>query len=312
MNYLVTGGMGFVGSHVVRLLLKQGHHVTIFDQKSKALLPKQMEDEFADSRIQVINGDIIDINALIKVCRDINVDAIIHTAAVIGSENPALTAKINCDGTINVLDTAKLLGLKRVVCTSSLAVFGPPEKYREEYISNDAPHFPENIYGASKSFGEYCANYYFKAFSLDVISIRLTHVYGIGRSTEGIGKIIDDELFRKPALGQTGRVPSGDSIHNWIYVEDAARALVMASQVNQTKSRAFTAGGYFCSIRDVAAYIKSLIPGADIVLLPGKTNYAYKFDVRPIKEQIGYEPLWSLEDGTRAIIDQVHKQYVAY
>lgn len=309
MNYLVTGGAGFVGSYVVRLLVKQGHHVVIFDNKSKVLMTKQIEGEFADNGIQYFNGDIVDINSLLNVCSDNKVDAIIHVAAVIGSENPALTVKVNCDGTINVLETARILGIKRVVCTSSLAVFGSPEKYQEKYISNDAPHFPENIYGASKSFGEYCANYYFNTFAVDVLSIRLTHVYGIGRSAAGIGKLIDEELFVKPARGQSGKVPNGESIHDWIYAEDAARALVMASQVNQTKSRAFTAGGISCSIKDVATYIKSLIPGAIIVLLPGKTPYPYKFDIKPIKEQIGYEPLWSLEDGIKSVIDQIQKQY---
>ena len=160
----------------------------------------------------------------------------IHTAAIIGGAESALTTRVNCDGTVNIFEVARKLNIKKVVFASSIAVFGPQERYAEEYIPNDAPHFPSSVYGATKSFGEACGRFYFSAHGLDTVAIRLPHIYGLGR-TRGIGRQVDDELFIKPVLlGVPGRVPFGDDVHNWLYVEDAARALVTAAWAGTTKT----------------------------------------------------------------------------
>ena len=159
-------------------------------------------------------------------CKEYNVEKIIHTAAIIGGAEPLLTTRVNCDGTVNIFEVARKFNIKKVVFASSIAVFGPQDRYPEEYIPNDAPHFPSSVYGATKSFCEACGRFYFSAHGLDTVAIRLPHIYGLGR-TRGIGRQVDDELFIKPVLlGVPGRVPFGDDVHNWLYVEDAARALV--------------------------------------------------------------------------------------
>ena len=311
MTYLVTGGTGFIGSYVVRILIQDGEQVVAYDvAPDKSLLKHLMGKEKSD-RVIVIPGDITDLAHLIRSCQEHNVETVIHTAAVLVAENPWWVTQVNCVGTLNVLEAARILGIKRVAMTSSVSVFGPPDRYKEEYISNDAPHFPRNIYGASKSFNEACAMQYFTDYGLETITIRLAHVYGFGRTNTGLGRVIDEELFTKPALGKPGSVPYGDDTHNFIYIEDAARVMVMASRVGKTRTRAFTAGGGIHSTAEIAAHIKSLIPNAEINLLPGLMGWAYKFDTTPVMEEIGYRPEWTIEQGVKQFIEDIQKQHRA-
>ena len=306
MHYLVTGGTGFIGAHIVRLLKEEGESPAAYDVAPNKNLLEQLMGKEAD-QIPVIPGDITDLEHLIHTCQEHNVERIIHTAAIIGSENPPLTVHVNCGGTINVLEASRILGIKRVVLASSISVYGPPDRYREEYIPNDAPHYPQSIYAASKSFNESCAHHYFKEYGVDIISIRLAHVYGPGRLRKGIGRTIDEELFIKPALGKPGRVPIGDAIHNFMYVKDAARVMVMASTVETTKTRAFTADGDIVSTAQAASCVRRFLPGAEITLLPGSADWASKFDTKPIRDEIGYRPEWTAEQGIKDFISEIQK-----
>jgi nucleoside-diphosphate-sugar epimerase len=143
---------------------------------------------------------------------------------------------------------------------------------------------------------------------VDSIAIRFTHVYGEGQK-RGLVGAVGEELFIKPALGKPGKVPFGDDTFNWLYAEDAARVMVMASKVATTKTRAFNVDGDIRSLAEVAAYVKSLIPSANITLLPERTGYAsYKFDTTPVREEIGYHPEWTIEKGVKKVIDAVRQE----
>ena len=260
------------------------------------------------AQVVVVAGDITDAGQVSRVCAEYGVEKIIHAAAIIGGADTVLTTRVNCDGTVNVFEVARKLNIKKVVFASSIAVFGPQERYAEEYIPNNAPHFPSSVYGATKSFCEACGRLYFLAHGLDTVAIRLPHIYGLGR-TRGIGRQVDDELFVKPVLlGVPGRVPFGDDVHNWLYVEDAARALVTAAWAGVTKTRAFTAGGDVRSTAEVAAYVKKRVPEADITLLPGRFTNPHKFDTTPIRAELGYSPKWTIERALDTIIDRLLKQ----
>jgi UDP-glucose 4-epimerase len=308
MTYLVTGGTGFIGAHVIRLLIEHGDRAIAFDVSPDRKLLDEVLGAFSKDQVTIIAGDITDAAQVSRVCAEYGVEKIVHTAAIIGGENPLLTTRVNCDGTVNIFEAARALNIKKVVFASSVAVFGPQERYAEEYIPNDAPHFPSSVYGATKSFCEACGCFYFVAHGLDTVAIRLPHIYGLGR-TRGIGRQVDDELFVKPVLlGVPGRVPFGDDVHNWLYVEDAARALVTAAWVGTTKTRVFTAGGDVRSTAEVAEHVRERVPEADITLLPGRFTNPHKFDTAPIIEELNYSPKWTIEQALDTIIDRLLKQ----
>ncbi|MBN1627007.1 MAG: NAD(P)-dependent oxidoreductase [Deltaproteobacteria bacterium] len=306
MTYLVTGGTGFIGAHTVRLIEEKGEDVVVYDSVPDTVLLQRLSGRTINQTITVVKGDITDLDHLKKICDQYEIDKVIHTAAIIGSENPPLTVKVNCDGTMNILEVARLLGIERVVLTSSVAVFGNINQYKDGFVKNDAPHYPKSIYGACKSHNEACAEYYFRQYGLDTVAIRFPHVYGGGRK-RGFGSVLDEELIIKPLTGKPGRVPNGGITHNWLYVKDAAKALVMASMSGKAETRAFTASGEIHPVPEVAEYIKSLVPGVKIDLMPGGTGIGlpYKYDPGPIKREIGFKPDWTVERALKDIIKYI-------
>ena len=123
MSYLVTGGTGLVGSHIIRLLIQDREEVVAYSRTPNSKLLEQLMGKGKSDQVKVVQGDINDLAHLISTCQEHRVDRIIHTAAAT-SPNPTVQVRVNCEGTVNVLETAKILGMKRAVITSSLAVFG--------------------------------------------------------------------------------------------------------------------------------------------------------------------------------------------
>lgn len=309
MNYLITGGTGFIGSYVCRRLLQKGHNIVIYDwlpNNNSINNILSLEDL---KNVKIISGDVTDSWNLARVCKDNSIDQIIHLAALLMAEaevNPVQAVKINVEGTLNVFEVARLLKIKRVIWGSSVTVFGPAESYREEYLDDDAVHKPTCIYGACKSFLEYFGKHYFDKYGVDTIGLRFSLVYGLGRQRGG-GQFIN-ELVNKPAIGEPGVVPYGDDIVDWIYVEDAAKAIVCASQAKTTLSRSFIIKGDLRTIKEVAGYVKSILPEADIVLKPGTIGIAWKYRTQKAEKELGYSPEWKMERGIHTVINDIRKE----
>lgn len=310
MAYLITGGTGFIGSRIVRDLIGEGEPTVVYDLYPDVSGLNRLLDDKGKGLVKVIQGDINDLAHLIHTVQKNNVKKVIHLAGLLSDssrENPALALKVNCEGTINIFETARLSGLEKVVWASSMGVFGPADKYTEEYVPNDAPHYPNGVYGACKSFNERIAVHYCESYGLDIIGLRYTLVYGAGQRS-GASAALIRELVEKPAMGMPGRVPDGDDSVNWLYVDDAAIATLLAAKTPETRTKAFTVNGDYRALKEVAEYIKTLLPGADITLIPGLSKLSFKYDATPIKEEIGYRPQWSMERGIKETINMVRKQ----
>jgi UDP-glucose 4-epimerase len=311
MSYLITGGTGFIGAHITRLLTQEGEEVVTYDIDPRQDILDYLIRKEEIVLVKVIKGDITDLAHLFRTAKEHNSTKIIHMAALLSlasSANPVLAVRINCGGTANILETARILGLEKVIYASSNTVFGPAEKYKEEYISNEAPHYPSTIYGACKSFNERLAEHYFNEYGVDSVGLRFPVVYGMGHR-EGAAAVLTEELMVKPALGKPGKVPSGDDTLNWLYVEDAARGVVMASRKATTRTRSFNIDGEICPVAVAANYVRKLVPDADITLLPGRTGFTEKYETSKIREEIGYQPEWPLERGIEQVINAVRKRY---
>jgi UDP-glucose 4-epimerase len=310
-SYLVTGGAGFIGSHVVRDLIEGGEQVVIYDLFPQGDFLGSLLSEEQRTRVKIVQGDVCDLPHLMHTAKDNNVEVTIHLAGLLSEmskANPHLAIKVNCEGTANVFEMVRLLELKKVVWASSMAVFGSPENYPMEYIPNDAPHYPWGLYGACKSFNEHLSACYFDQFGVDATGLRYCLVYGAGE-IRGLNGMFCQELFRKPAMGKPGRVLYADDSPNWLYVRDAARATVLASKTLKPKTKVFTVTGDNHPVKEVAEYVRKILPSAEITFLAGRTGLSWKFDTASIKEEIGYCSLWSMVQGAKEVINLTRSEH---
>src|SRR3989304_4480368 len=165
MRVLVTGGAGFIGSHVVKILLDEGHQVVVLDNLSSS------KKETVDSRAELIVGDIKDPKSSRAALK--GADAVIHMAGLIivpeSVKNPVKYCENNVIGTVAFLESMRHEGVKKIIFSSSACVYGNPQ---ELPIKEDAPVNPDNPYGASKASIEALLQSYNAVFGFDVVILR--------------------------------------------------------------------------------------------------------------------------------------------
>jgi nucleoside-diphosphate-sugar epimerase len=314
MTVLITGGTGFIGAYVVRDLLKRRDRVVCFDiDPNPRLLGALLSPEELEN-VTLVRGDVTDWHQLLHALKAHRVDTIIHLASLLVSSsetNFPRAMRVNCLGTNHVFEGALLMGVAKVIWASSVAVFGPRSIGGDGVVPNDAPHDPQSAYGACKAYNEQMAMHYARKYDLDVVGLRFTVVYGYGKRetvARGTGSDYLDELIDKPALGEGPCiVPYGDDQIDWLYVEDAARAVVLASQVGKTRTKAFTVGGDLRPMRDVFNFIRGLLPDADMTLQSGSTRPLWRYDGSVTREEIGYEPQYKIEEGIKRNVNMLRQ-----
>jgi nucleoside-diphosphate-sugar epimerase len=261
MHILVTGAFGLIGQSVVRELLADGHDVTAFDVQILAdRLPAGHE------RLTIRRGDVAEFADIAAALRDARIQRVIHLGYVLPPESersPRLAVKVNTLGTSNVFEAARLLGVERVVYASSVAVYGDQANFGERPVSEDDAGHPMNLYGACKLLNDTVAQRFAEAYQLDTVGLRIATVFGYGRETGNsawIGKIAS-----YPAVGKAARCP----LPSWqrsamIYVDDAATALIRLCLAPALRHRMYLSGGDTCSLAEVAAEVRSVLPDSDI------------------------------------------------
>jgi UDP-glucose 4-epimerase len=261
--------------------------------------------------LELISGDVTDLPFLLRSMRQTNPARVMHLAATLGSSsemNPLRALKVNCEGTINVFEAALTCNAEKVVWASSIAVFGPPGRRPAGEIANDAYHQPNDLYGACKAMNEQLGRHYRRRRGLDCTGVRFSVVYGFGKAltmARGTGADFLYELIDKPAVGQPGVVPHGDAIIDWLYVEDAARAVVLTSQALKNRSIGLNICGERSTIHGVATRMKHLLPDAQLDVQPGTWGGAMHFEMATTEAEINYSPQFSLEEGLRRNINML-------
>ena len=303
MKLIVTGGAGFIGSHLTKYLIKKGHNVSVIDSLRRGSLEnlKEMEDKIDFQKI-----DILDYDAMKSVVK--NADGIFHQAAL-GSvpqsfKEPEEYRRVNAVGTENVLKLAKEFGIK-VVYASSSSVYGNQNKFP---IKEDAAKKPLNPYGQSKLEAEQFAEKYSK-LSVKVIGLRYFNVFGIGQNPNYAGvipKFIEQLIHHKPPI----IYGDGNQLRNFTFVDDIVEANVLAFESKTEHAFINIATGVMTSVRQLAEIMINL-SGLSIKPIYEKPREGdiekSQADISLAKSLINWEPKTTLEEGLKKIFPKIEK-----
>lgn len=308
MNCLVVGGAGFIGAYVVQALLREGHHAVVLDADlSKNTIHKLFSAEGL-AGIEMLPGDVTDLAQLIRIIRERNIDSIVHLAAwqiPASHANPTKAILVNGEGFNNTLEAMASLGLRRLVWTSSNAVFGSPKSHQVECLPNDEYHRPNTVYGALKSLNEYMAEHYFKHRGVDSIGLRFSLVYGYGRMRGA--STFASEMIEKAAVGLPCVVDNGDARVDWLYVVDAAQLILQALEAPTTLTRVYNTHSDLRTVREAAQFLSSNLPNAQLTVKPGSIDANWNLGPSTLVAELGFRPRYALEDGLRDTVARVRK-----
>ncbi len=224
MAKLITGGMGYIGSELARLLAEREEEVVLFDTTINRYRVEDIED-----KVKIVQGDLGNFSQVFNVVKDNNISEIYHTGSMLTSMSeldPWASFQANVIGSYNVLEAARLFAVKKMMFTSTLGTFGLGT---EEVLSDISLQRPSTIYGCGKLYIEGLGRFYRNKFGLDFRAIRYAHMIGPNVRTPGhwAPPMIEDAILGKPTECIYGTPESAISM---IYVSDAARAADMVLQ----------------------------------------------------------------------------------
>lgn len=298
MKYLVTGGAGFIGSHICRKLIQQGNSVTVLDNLTTGNLRNL---EGIEKDITFVEGDIRNLSGLRQWMQ--GVDIVFHQAAVVSVplsiSDPLTSHETNLTGTCNVFTAAEQTGVQRVVYASSCAVYGNgSENPKKETMRPDfASPYAFQKYGCeiyARHFGE------FK--NLETVGLRYFNVFGPYQDPlnpyTGVISLFIDGIFANRQLCIDG---DGQQTRDFIYVEDIVRANLLSAHIPHVSGRVFNVGtAKETSINDLVHFLESIcLKTVDVTHgapRPGDIRRSVA-DNTEIMNALGFEPKFSIEQG---------------
>ena len=301
MKFLVTGGAGFIGKHIIAELLRDDHNITIFDNFSSS--SKNDIVHLLENGVSLVTGDILDYDLLLKSMS--NYDFVIHLAAQTSVEqsivDPETTIDINVEGTVNVLKSCVKTNVKGLISTSTAAVYGSSPTP----ISETSQPNPISSYGASKLVTEYNLQAFSRFFGLNCISLRLFNVYGNGQSSEAV-------VIRKFLKNISKDLPleifgDGTQTRDFVHISDVIQAFYCAiKNIEAKRGEVYNIGsGKSTSINELASLLISS-KGKDLQIIhkperQGEVKFS-KADISLAKTDINYSPEVSLRDGLASLV----------
>jgi len=292
---LVTGGAGFIGSHLVRGLLDREDRVRVLDNLSTG-----SKANLAGLEVDFIEGDIRDAAVVQESIK--GVDFIFHLAAfisVVGSmEDPLACYATNLTGSLNVLIQASKAGVQRVVLASSAAVYGESESP----VSENHPLNPQSPYAASKLAMEQDAKLFSQSFNLETVCLRFFNAYGPRQSPDSpyaaaIPKFIQAMLAGEP----TTIHGDGRQTRDFVYVRDIVEAMLLAADGDSIDGRVFNiAGGKSIPINELVETLQRFFPETpDPVFGPSRQGDLLfsEADISLAERALGYRPEVAVEEG---------------
>ena len=304
---LVTGGAGFIGSHLVDRLLSEDYQVTVLDNLSCGDLKNISYPQ--NKNFRFLRGDIRNFGQVKNALKD--VDAVFHEAALVSVtqsvQDPILANNINVTGTLNVLKASADLGVKRLMFASSAAVYGEsstPEKTEDTVASPFSP------YGISKLAAENYARSFYKLYGLETVSLRYFNVYGPRQSFDlnsaygGVITIFLNRLLRNMPPIIYG---DGEQSRDFVYVEDIVESNMLALKTKNAAGDYLNIGsGEKISVNRVAEVLKRLLEKENLQNIyanarPGEVKHTYA-NIEKARRILGYCPRFSFDEGLDRLV----------
>ncbi len=304
MRVLVTGGAGFIGSHISQRLLEDGHEVRILDNLSTGRI--ENIERFRDN-ITFLEGDIRDELALKTSAQ--GCDLIYHQAAIVSVpysvDHPEETMDVNIGGTLNVIRSASRHGVKRVVFASSAAVYGDaPELPKEESMIP----VPISPYGAEKIMGEYYAKMATRLYGVECVALRYFNVFGPRQDPRspysGVISVFVDRVLSRKSPTVFG---DGHQYRDFVFIDNVVQANMLAGTSDKAPGEAYNVGlGQKTSLLDLLSALQE-ITGFSFDPAFAKPREG---DIREsvakitkIETELGYKPTVGVKEGLRRLCD---------
>jgi len=300
MKSIVTGGSGFIGSHLCQKLVSLGHEVVVIDNFSTGKINNL---EKIKKKIKIIKGDIRDYDTIKKLFK--KVDNVFHLAAladiVPSIENPDDYFSTNVQGTFNVLKASKENNVRRFVYSASSSCYGIPKKYPTPETAEISTQYP---YALTKRMGEELVVHFSKIYKLNANSLRFFNVYGPRARTSGTyGAVFGVFLAQKIAKKPFTIVGNGEQKRDFTYVSDIVNAIVQIFKIKNIRGEIFNVGsGKTVSVNKIA----KLLGGKKIFIpkRPGEPDITFA-NIKKIKNKTNWRPKISIEKGIKLILKSI-------
>jgi UDP-glucose 4-epimerase len=303
-SVLVTGGAGFIGSHLVDQLVNSGYNVRVLDDLSTGKL-SNIQDHLSNGKVDFVEGDIKDLETVKKCVH--GVDAVLHLAAVtsvpFSVKNPAITYETNVAGTLNLLVSLAKEKVGKFVFISSCAVYGEPQYLP---VDENHPTNPISPYAETKLIGEhYCLGFNENKL-LKAVALRFFNVYGLKQGLNDYSGVITrfiDRIKQGLSLIVYG---DGSQTRDFVHVSNIVEAIQCSLEKESAEGQVFNIGsGKPTSIDELANTILSLA-GSNLGVVheasrPGDIKHSYA-DASKATKLLDYSPKMTLSDGLREIL----------
>ncbi len=297
---LVTGGAGFIGSHIVEQLLKQGNHVIVLDDFSSGT-QENLAKVIDNKNLQISKGSILDRNAVVQALK--GVDVVFHEAAIVSVrrsiDEPITVGRMNVGGTLTLLEESRKASVSTFVFASSCGVYGEAKVLP---VNEDSLLAPRNPYAASKAAGEHFCSAYNRTYGFATVCLRYTNVYGprraIGPYSGVMVKFAERLASNLPPLV----LGDGKQTRNFVYATDVAEATVRSSDCTDAHGRSINIGsGVAISINELAELMSGITGMSHIGISraearPGEIVHS-RVDTSLAKQLLKFDCKVGLRDG---------------
>lgn len=308
MRILVTGGAGFIGSHIVDQYIAEGHQVAIVDNFWEDGGGKESN---INPQARLFRADITDEESLARVFDEVKPEIVCHQAAqhsvAVSTKYPKLDAQVNVLGLINVLSNCTRVGAHKIIFASSGATYGTPARLP---VDEDVVQRPESPYGITKMVAEHYLRYWHEANGLNYTALRYGNVFGPRQDPNGEAGVI--AIFAKRFLAhQPVRIDwDGEQSKDYVYVGDVARANVLA--LTRGDNDVFCIGTNEATSVNTIYKTLARITGyePEITRAPKRPGdlYMAQFNYSKAERLLGWKPSVSFEEGVRTTVEFFKQQ----